>query len=286
MESISFKGSFEQSVYIRCKEVNGAVIPLTDPATGYYNAHGYEAFERDDLISSLAKLVERVFRGGKQKDECKKWIRTNGFLTVPNYVAYEKGQSLEEFWQETIALVNLWKMYGEVVNRDSGALKGYVKISVENLSEDEIKNQEFLWGKGNDIRICVTGLFEGETAFGFKRNDIDEDPLAPYQFAVMQYISEKVSYNTGNIQIRYGKLEKHQGSETDTFTMEAYMEPACLLQALYLQFLQILTKKRKVCLTCWNSFVPSRKDQTFCSDGCRSTYHTRIRRELLKKVSG
>ncbi|MHB1042354.1 MAG: hypothetical protein ACYC0Q_05905 [Eubacteriales bacterium] len=286
-DSINFKGYFEQIVYSNIKEVNGITVPIIDPETGYWHGSGrYNAFDREDLIPSLVSLVKRVNRKGRQSEECLKWIKENGFLTLPRYMLPANGQSLEMFWTEAKALTNLWDMYRQAVNRDIEALKSYTKISIEHLSVDEIKNEEFLWGKGNDGRVCVSGLFEGETAFGIMLKEIEKDPIAPYQFAVLQYIVEKVTYYIGNLHIKNSNLVKHSGSDKDSFTIDAYLVPATLLQAMYLQFLQILTEKRKVCPACWVSFTPKRKDQVFCKPGCRYTNHTRIRRNPENKKGG
>lgn len=282
-DSIFFKGHFEQTVFKRYREVKGVMIPLVDRKSGYYIGAGkYDAFSREDLIPSLVRLVYRVLRKGNQKEECKKWIKTNGFLTTPVYVHPEKGESLELFLSEAKAITDLWRMYKEAVNRDFKALKSNVKISIEPLTQDEIDNEKFLWGKENDGRVCVSGLNEGECAFGVKLREVEEDPLAPYQFAVLHHIAEKACYNAGNVRIDYDCLTKHHGSDSDSFSVQAYLKPNSLIQALYLQFLQLLTENRKVCPTCWNSFIPNRKDQKFCKESHRYTYHTRNRPDRIK----
>lgn len=255
------------------------MVPVAEPQTGHYRVHTYDAFSRDDLIPSLARLVVRVSRKGNRDRECKKWIKVNGFLTTPVYAPPEKGEPLSLFWEEAVVLTDLWRMYKEVANRDLEALESYVNIKIEPLTPDEIENEEFLWGKGNDGRIIArSSLFNGEVAFGVRLREVEEDFLAPYQFAVLHHLADKVCRNASNIHIRYDSLTKHGTSETDGFLIRAYLEPASLLQALYLQFLQLLTEKRRVCPTCWASFIPKRKDQIFCSTACRFTYHTRKRR--------
>jgi len=282
--SVVFTGRFRQTVYKRYREINGVMVPVADPQTGYYSAYTYDAFSRDDLIPSLVQLVVRASRKGNQNRECKKWIKTNGFLVQRICEPPSKGESLEVFWQEAVKLTKLWCMYTEAVNRDLEALKRYVSIKIERLTLDEIKNEEFLWGKGNDGRVCVSSsLFESEVAFGVKLKEVKEDFLAPYQYAVLHYVAGEVSYNIGNVRIVYDRLTKHENSDTDTFSIQAYLEPASLLQALYLWFFQLLTEKRKVCPTCWAPFTPRRRDQVFCSDGCRFTHHTRKRRGQQRK---
>lgn len=271
--SIFLKGYFEQKVCTKCKEVDGAMISLPDSA-----AVTYDAFNRDDLIPSLTRLVDKVSKKGNWKGECKKWFKQNGSLTVPWYMLSKTGQSLEEFWTETLALVELWRIYAEAVNRDFEALKSRIKIKVEPLTRDQVENEEFFWGEGNDGRVCINGPGKGERYMGISLDKIKEDPLLPYQLAALHHVSEKACYNAGDVMIKYGNIKKHHGSDTDSFSVQAYLQPACLIQALYLQFLQLLTENRKVCPTCWSSFTVNRKDKTFCSNGCRYTYHTRKNR--------
>lgn len=277
-ESINFRGRFEQVVFAHYREVKGVMVPVPDLETGHLISYcTYDAFERDDLIPSLVRLVRRASRKGNAKKAIKAWIRANGFLVAP--ITSTEGEPLEKFWQEAVALARLWRMYQEAVNRDAEALKGYCKVKVERLTPDEIENEEFFWGEGNDGRVCVTGyLFLTEAAFGVRLKGIEQDPLAPYQFAVLHYIAGQICSKITNVRIRYDNLSKEMDADHDSFSVSAYLQPDSLLQALYLQFLQLLTEKRRVCPTCFKSFVPRRANARYCSDACRFTASTRKRR--------
>jgi hypothetical protein len=290
--NVIFQGRFKQAVYADIREEEGKIIPFATPmheGNGFYGygVDHYSAFERDDLIPSLVRLVKKVERNGNQNHECKKWIKRYGFLTVPNSMTDgTAGQSLEEFWNATLTIVNLWRMYTQAVNRNAEALKSYMKITFRPISDSEkewmwgIPGDGFIWGKGNDCQATVESRVKGFRCapFGFLLRDIEEDDLAPYQFAVLHPVAERVTHNIGRPYFRYENLSKVTGSDTDAFTIMASVNPSTLLQALYFQFLQLLTEKRKVCPSCWKSFAPKRNNQKFCNDGCRSTYHTRERR--------
>lgn len=283
--SVVFEPHFEQHVFAKYREANGVMIPVDDGTPRVYTCrYTYDAFGRDDLIPSLVRLVSRASKVKDYRPACKKWIRDNGFLTTPVTQLPEVGERLDVFWKEAVTLAELWRMHAQAANRDVEALKRYVEVTIERLSPDEIEHEEFLWGKGNNARVCVSGLFEG--AFGVRLKDLEEDPLAPYQFAIMHYVAKKVTYNIGAVHFDYVSLEKQLASEmgeTDTFLIRACVVPLNLLGALYLKFLGHLTKRQKVCPTCWQSFSPGRRDQVFCSSSCRYTHHSRIRRGLEKE---
>ena len=283
-ENIVFQGEFEQLVFKSIREKAGHVVPMQNRESGYFEVNKYEAFDREDLIPSLVKLVGKVNRRGRDKckSELREWIRKNGFLTVSDHTAHENGQSIDDFWSAAEEISSLWQMYSEAVNRDIPAIEKYLKIDVEALTEDEKDNEIFLWGEGSDGRVVIKSplpKLDGG-AFGVQLADIKNDWLGPYQLAILHHVAEMVTYNAGNVHFHYRNLIKQPGleSETDLFKIEAIIKPSTLIQALYLQFMQKLTEKRKVCPACWKSFPVKRKDQIYCCPGCKSTHNSRIQR--------
>ncbi len=276
-KNIVFEGKFNQHIFKSLREKDGHIFPVEDPKTTHFNVDIYDPFEMEDLLPSLVRLVQKVNRKGKQKEKCKKWIQDNGFLTVPDILAEEIGQSLDDFWKEALAIVDLWLKYKDVVNRDIEALKSYVKIKTEPLSEYEIKNGAFLWGAENDGKVIIQSNIPelNNKSLGILLKNVEEDPLAPYQVAVFHYIAEKITHNAGNVYFSYEKITKVAGSDSDILQISVSVNPQTLIQALYLQFMQQLTERRKVCPACWRSFTVTRNDRTYCNDGCKSTYNSR-----------
>jgi hypothetical protein len=276
-ESFLFKGSFKQTVFKTYRQINGSMVPVANPETGYIEGvleKNYEAFQREDLIKSLVRLVNKVKQNGKQQTECKKWIKKNGFLTVPEYSLPSKGELLEEFWKQSSKLVSLWKMYEQATNRDITTLKKLVEISIEPLSTDEIENEEFLWGEGNDARAVVKSSILPEisdAAFGIKLQEIQDNVFAPYQTAIMLHVAHEVNARIGRPRLEYKNLTMCSKSDVDAFKIEVEIKPSSLLQAMYLQFLQTLTEKRLICPICEKAFKPKRKDQVYCNSSCRQT---------------
>jgi hypothetical protein len=270
-ESFSVIGSYKQYVF-PVREVDGCMVPVLDHSTDCYHVAVYDAFDRDDLLPSLVRLVLNNKKDWKGK--CKEWIRKNGFLALPRSADPQKGESLAVFWQYAQEIASLWVLYTQAVNEDIDALKAQINLEVVELTAEEMAEEVWAWCDGNDGRVEVRSPLEmSGCAFGVRLEDMKDDPVVQYRQAVFLHIAEKVSHYAGNLFFATGNNRFIDG----VFKTELYINPECLLPALYLQWLQLLAVKRRVCPTCLKSFVPGRDNKKFCRPACRSTFSTRKR---------
>lgn len=243
------------SKYITCK---GVIRSASDK---YFK---YDAMDNINLIPSLVKLVNECKNAtdNQREEVIKKWIRQYGFLTSPNRSAAEgfeyKEENIEKFWSKAKQLTDLWDIYRMVTNRELDDLRKIVSFT--------------------DTRVPDI-------------NGNNDNPLRYYQVVAFSYIKTEVQRQLRNVFLTSRNIVSLESSAGQDFLkIFPIIKANTLLQALYLQFYIILsTPGKKICEGCFRAFVPSRRDQKYCTDTCKNTaksrrYRARRILQLKKEV--
>ena len=263
----------------------------------------YDAMDDLGLIPSLVALVGDGDAPIRQREGgIKKWIRQYGFLTSPNQPGVEgydwHEENLEKFWNKAKRLVNLWDIYRMITNRELEELKEI--ISFHDTRVLDINGKLVPFGPG----ITQGSVYPHETVaqdrvfttsehtlfFNKELGEINKEPLRYYQRVAFSYIRTEVQRELKVISLVSKDMQLESSSEQDYFKTFPILEPATLLQALYLQFYIIMsTPGKKICQECGNVFLPSRKDRKYCNETCKNTAKSRryrARRKARSKIKG
>jgi len=249
----------------------------------------YEAFEREDLISSLQQVVLGVRQGRDKKKEILKWVSQYGFLGVQidNDGHIPTVESLADFWREAETLIDLWDKFRQVTQRDLDGMKEWIRFVplnkvIKYLHGDEWNTKAVYWPFEAEVRegeafekAAGRSMRAGEPIFGATIEEINRNPLEFFQLAGLGYILQRIEKKIAGTEWTFTGLEKISNPQDDIFKLMPVIKPKNLLQAMYLQFYILLCGQNvKVCNWCGKPFDLKAKysrNREYCSETCKNT---------------
>lgn len=255
----NFKCSYIQSVptYLSWSKNQEYLMPHlkhNGPLVGY-NAYSekYEAFENNDLIPALVRIVNKKF----EKNPCEgmfAWVKQYGFLVNNEGKCNPgEGESVEDFRREALLLTDLWKKYKQLCNEDIDGLRVWINVSVN-----------YFW----------TASYDSDAS-----HSVISDTELGALIAMGRFVLRKELLN------RCTDLKITTDAIYPDEKINLFLSPPNLLQAMYLQFLFYIKSDSpyKICPVCYGRFIPKRKDQIYCQDEfspnkCRETAKARRQR--------
>lgn len=265
----------------------------------------YNPLEKPDLIPSLVRMVEEVWRGRDKKEALLTWTKQWGFLTEYLYPMYKFApdlknlheisirvldqhpwipiskqpiiKSLKKLWAVSEQFAKLWVRYRHVTNRQLDNLKEWIRFELVDYGENESNPYVTVYFRDDAYSLIISNSIE----------EIEKSPLYFYQAAGFDYILKNVTLGA-RAELNPISVNFNSTKNQDLFRIQPCLEPHTLLGAMYLQFFLLLcSNDKKICANykCNKPFEPNRIDQQYCSETCKNTEKSRRQRQRKKTRS-
>lgn len=239
----------------------------------------YDPFEFDNLIPEFLELIEKVLSGAELEKLIKKWLVNWG----PLYMGYDRRNTVENFWEESLKFYRLWSFYRVVSSRDEVAIRSSIKI------EEDRGTKIISFFPGEDSFSSIRIPEDISQRFSIPEFEFDLQVKFPFQINknrdVFEQIQEystlfllaQIETYTNNANLTWDSMTHEKQKGKSVFKIKPALHTGSnLIDALYLQFYILLSEnEKKICPVCNNPFLPSRKDKKYCSDTCKLTARTR-----------
>ncbi|WP_310877590.1 hypothetical protein [Priestia megaterium] len=212
------------------------------------------------------------------------------FINKYGFINTGLEQSMNQFWEEVDKMATLINRYEQIINKKTKELQEWIickplksvitKKNLDtnkfpNLKEWVIKNSETEAAKeGYKTRVVYKNSYgSGLLEVKIDMNEIENNPTAYYQLfgfnyilGVLDRIDIKGSLKTGKLNI----IQKNRYTPIEEITTEPNFVIKDMKSALYAQLLTMVTRKQKICASCFKPFPPSRENNIYCGDTCKN----------------